>query len=197
MSRTSHLRWLLTATCALLLLLAVGCAAEDADSGDASAEADTAPEETMTAGEGADDMADMEGMADEDDHGPFAFGEPAEAADADRTIEVEALDSLAYEPAAVEVAAGETITFVVTNSGVIVHEFVIGDAEVQEEHEAEMAEMAESGEMQMADEPNAISLDPGETKRITWRFAEGGELEFACHQPGHYAGGMVGILTVS
>ena len=131
-----------------------------------------------------------------DDHESFAFGGPADEADADRTIEVEALDSLAYDPPTIGVAADETVTFVVSNTGAAVHEFVIGDAEVQEEHEVEMQEMSDSG-MPMGDEPNALVLEAGETKSITWHFTEAGELEFACHQPGHYAGGMTGTFEVS
>ena len=40
-------------------------------------------------------------------------------------------------------------------------------------------------------------LEAGETKSITWHFTAAGELEFACHQPGHYAGGMTGTFEVS
>jgi len=147
----------------------------------------------------ADDSPSMSESMDDaaaDDHESFAFGEPADEADADRTIEVEALDSLAYDPPTIEVAADETVTFVVSNTGSAVHEFVIGDAEVQEEHEVEMQEMGDS-DMPMGDEPNALVLEAGETKSITWHFTEAGELEFACHQPGHYAGGMTGTFAVS
>jgi len=149
----------------------------------------SAPDDSMSMNE---DTGDMNGG----DHESFTFGEPADEADADRTVEVEALDTLAYEPSSIDVEAGETITFVVTNSGAAVHEFVIGDADLQEEHEAEMQEMTGSG-MQMGDEPNALVLAAGETKRITWHFTQAGALEFACHQPGHYAGGMKGSFAVS
>jgi uncharacterized cupredoxin-like copper-binding protein len=37
--------------------------------------------------------------------------------------------------------------------------------------------------------PNSLSLAPGETKRLTWRFGAAGTLEFACHEPGHYDAG--------
>jgi uncharacterized cupredoxin-like copper-binding protein len=142
------------------------------------------------------DGMDMDGMdMDEGEHEEFTFGEPADEADADRTVQVTALDSLKYEPASIAVAAGETITFEVTNDGAAVHEFVLGDAGMQAEHEVEMQEMMESG-MQMHDEVNALRLEGGETKRITWHFTEAGQVEFACHQPGHYGGGMVGTLDV-
>ncbi len=141
-------------------------------------------------------MSENMGTMGGDDQESFAFGEPAAEAESDRTVEIATLDSLVFEPSGLEVAAGETITFVVTNPGAAPHEFVIGDMATQEEHEAEMQEMMGSG-MQMGDESNAILLPPGETKRITWHFTMAGTIEFACHQPGHYAGGMKGMMTVS
>lgn len=141
------------------------------------------------------EMEDDEHTDEEDDHDDgFAFGEPADAADADRTIEVEARDELVYEPAEVEVAAGETITFVVTNTGEAVHEFTIGDRAAQEDHAAEMGDM--EGEMAHED-PNMLTIEPGETAEITWHFSEAGEVLYACHEPGHYEGGMVGTITVT
>ena len=129
------------------------------------------------------------------DHESFAFGEPADAADADRTIDVDMLDALRFEPDSIEVKAGETVAFRLHNSGAVVHEFVIGDTSLQEEHEQEMQEM-ESG-MMMADEPNAVAVEPGATKELAFHFTKAGELQYACHQPGHFAGGMIGTLTVS
>jgi uncharacterized cupredoxin-like copper-binding protein len=46
-------------------------------------------------------------------------------------------------------------------------------------------------------EPNAFSLEPGETKEMTWHLTEPGELIFGCHQTGHHAAGMLGTLTVA
>ena len=125
------------------------------------------------------------------EHADFDFGMPAEAADADRVVEIAARDEFRFDPAEVEVASGETVTFQVTNVGVITHEFVLGDEAVQEEHEREMAEG-----MEMGDEPNAISIDAGATGELTWTFTEPGELIFGCHEPGHYDAGMVGVLIV-
>lgn len=50
------------------------------------------------------------------------------------------LDTLAYEPTTIEVAEGETITFVVSNPGDIDHEFVVGDERTQRMAEEEMSE---------------------------------------------------------
>ena len=85
---------------------------------------------------------------------------------------------------------GETITFRVTNEGNIPHDFTLGTAEMQDEHEEEMGE----GPM-MHDEPNAVSVEPGETKELTWMFTEEGTTLYGCHEPGHYDAGMVGEVT--
>jgi uncharacterized cupredoxin-like copper-binding protein len=50
--------------------------------------------------------------------------------------------------------------------------------------------------MEMADEANAITLQPGETKTLEYTFEEAGELLAGCHEPGHYDAGMVATITV-
>lgn len=173
----------ITALIAILSLVAVSCAEDDP-----ALETTTQPDETATMAE--DEHADGE----EDEHVEYRFGEPADAASADRVIEVEALDTFAFDPAEITVEAGETVTFRVTNTGAIPHDFTLGDEAMQEEHEAEMAEMG--GEMEMHDEPNLLALEPGETKELTWHFTQPGEILIGCHQTGHYAAGMKANVTV-
>lgn len=121
-------------------------------------------------------------------------GGPAAADQASRSIELSTKDSMAYDPSSIDVTAGETVTFVVTNAGAAVHEFTLGDAAMQREHAEAMAHMP-SG---MAHElPNSIAIEPGKTKRLTWQFGQAGTLEYACHEPGHYDAGMRGQITVS
>lgn len=127
-------------------------------------------------------------------------GASAEASEADRTIEVNATDSLEFDPETIEVEVGETVTFIVTNSGEAVHEFVLGNEAYQEEHEEAMSEDGHGeshGGMDMGDEANAVSVAPGATEEITWTFTEAGELLYGCHEPGHYEGGMVGAIEVT
>ena len=124
----------------------------------------------------------------------FAFGQPGDPDEADRTLEITQLDTFAFEPAQVEVQMGETVTFEVTNDGEAPHEFVLGDEAMQQEHEAEMREMG--GEM-MADESNAITVQPGETKSLTWTFTGMGSVQYGCHISGHFAQGMVGTIDVA
>jgi uncharacterized cupredoxin-like copper-binding protein len=129
------------------------------------------------------------------DHGgnePIDFGEPAPVEAGDRTVRVTALDALAFSPSHIAVAKGETIRFEVTNTGENRHEFIIGDADFQKEHEQEMA----SGDMSMEHEDNTLVLDAGQTGTLAWTFTRAGEVLYGCHEPGHYDGGMVGTIQV-
>jgi uncharacterized cupredoxin-like copper-binding protein len=110
-----------------------------------------------------------------------------------RTIEVSALDELAFDPETIEVGAGETVRFVVTNDGELEHEFVVGDADMQEMAEQEMAE----GMGDHMDAMASLMLEPGETADTVVTFEEAGELLYACHVEGHYDGGMVGTITIT
>lgn len=144
------------------------------------------------------DGSEMEGSEMEDmdmEESSFVFGEPADESEADRTITIQALDELAFDPPTVEVSAGEVITFEVENAGVLPHDFTLGDEEVQEEHAEEIAEM-DGEEMEHA-EPNTMTVPAGETSSLTWKFADAGEILYGCHQPGHYDAGMVGTLTIT
>lgn len=130
-----------------------------------------------------------------DDSGAGDIGEAADAAKAGRTVEVRQLDSLRFEPATVEVGPGETITFRVTNGGAQIHEFFIGTQSDHDTRDGEMRAMG-SSPMMMADRPNFVDIAPGATEELTWTFPQRGEIEFACHQPGHYADGMKGTVRV-
>ncbi|MFN8233188.1 MAG: plastocyanin/azurin family copper-binding protein [Actinomycetota bacterium] len=122
-----------------------------------------------------------------------AFGMPGNEGDVERTIEVAQFDTYRFEPASISVSEGETIMFDVSNQGSAVHEFVIGDDSFQDEHEAEMADM---GGMAMVDEPNAITIQPGESKTLVWTFSQAGSFLYGCHVAGHYAAGMRGSIDV-
>ena len=106
-------------------------------------------------------------------------------------IDVTLTDALKIEPASMTVPAGVPVTFVVTNSGVTDHEFYLGDEEAQAEHEQEMM----SGGM-AHDDPAGIAVKPGETKELTYTFAEAGETLAGCHVAGHYGAGMKATITV-
>lgn len=177
---------------AVIGLVIVSCGSDGADTGTAASEATAADEMDMDADEGHSEDED----ADEGHSEEFGFGDPMEAADASRVIEITAHDDFTFEPASVVIAADETVTFRVTNAGLLDHDFTLGDADTQDEHDAEMVEMAAAGNMVMHDEPNAFGLAAGEMKDATWHFTEPGEILFGCHVAGHYAAGMKGSITI-
>ena len=119
------------------------------------------------------------------------MGESAEESEADRTIKVVMLDELAYDPEQLDVSEGDVVTFEVVNEGKARHEFVLGDSDYQEMHEADMGDGGH-GEMM----ENGVSVEPGQSASLTWRFTESGEVLYGCHEPGHYEGGMVGAIDV-
>lgn len=120
--------------------------------------------------------------------------DPAASQTVVRTVTVTATDAMAFDPSDFEIAAGETVGFEITNVGELQHEFFIGDAEAQEQHAAEMAEMA--GSDMDHDEPTGVTIAPGETATLEYTFAKSGQLFAACHQPRHYEAGMVAELNV-
>lgn len=103
-----------------------------------------------------------------------------------RTIEVIALDNMRFEHVPLRVDEGETIAFEITNQGALVHEFAIGVVEEHLEHQIMMREMPDMHH----DDPNVVTLQPGETKRLIWTFANAASIEVACNIPGHYEAGM-------
>ena len=107
-------------------------------------------------------------------------------------IDVRLSDALKMEPAAITVPAGVPVTFVVTNTGTVDHEFFLGDEAAQAEHEQEM----QAGGMMHGD-PAGISLKAGESKELTHTFEQAGATLAGCHVAGHYAGGMRATITVA
>lgn len=145
-------------------------------------------------------------------HGAVSsIGEPAKANGTTRTVMIKMIDN-AYELESVQVKAGETVRFVLTNAGQLLHEFNLGTAVMHAEHQKEMAMMMEHGmltptgmnhemmKMDMGghsmkhDDPNSVLVAPGEKKELVWKFTKAMDLEFACNIPGHYESGMVGQI---
>ena len=111
-----------------------------------------------------------------------------------------------YEPEAISVKPGETIRFVLKNTGEFQHEFSINTPAGHSEHRKEMAAMANMDHTSMDhsqpgaakpmshDDPNMAILEPGETRELVWKFTGAMEIEFACSIPGHYESGMMGRI---
>lgn len=127
-----------------------------------------------------------------------ACGDDGEATgdDPQRRVEIEATD-FAFAPDLVAASAGQTIEFVVTNSGDNEHEFRVTDqadidAHIAGGHEEHMGhDMGDMGETPM------LVLQPGETATLTVTFPDDPTAftRFVCLIPGHYEAGMVGQIS--
>lgn len=122
----------------------------------------------------------------------FETGRSGQPGNVDRTVKVAARD-MEFGKHQIDVHAGRTVRFVVTNTGKLRHEFVIGTRKELEEHAQEMADMTAD---KAHEHPNGILLKPGETKAIAWTFAECDDARFACLISGHYAAGMWGKFDI-
>jgi uncharacterized cupredoxin-like copper-binding protein len=109
-----------------------------------------------------------------------------------RTIEVKMLDTMRFSPDNIKVTEGETVKFVVKNTGATLHEFVIGTKAKNDEHAALMMKFPSMEH----DEPYMAHVAAGKRGEIIWTFNKAGEFDFACLIPGHYQAGMVGKITV-
>ena len=202
-------RWTMAAAIALALTVGAGSAFSAGKHGGGHGH-DTAKEK-MGGGH-------MKGGGHMGGHHGFDFGEPGKASEVSRDIEITMRDNL-YEPEEINVKAGETIRFKITNKGEFLHEFGLGTAAMHAKHQKQMMVMMEHGMieadrinhdkmkmdhgsggmqgMSMAhDDPNSLLLEPGKSGEIIWKFTKATELEFACNIPGHYESGMMGPLKV-
>ena len=119
-------------------------------------------------------------------------GQPGKVSDVKRVVQVEAGDTT-FNIRTIQVRAGETLKFVITNKSKIAHEFAIASPKENAEHRDMMKQMPDM----VHNEPNVVTLQPGETKEIIWKFGKDTDVEFACNIPGHYEGGMKGVFRVA
>src|SRR5450830_891021 len=131
--------------------------------------------------------------AEHAEHAGDTVGQPGAAGKVTRTIKVDMSDNMRFTPERLQVKAGDTIRFVVSNSGKIRHELVFGN---EAQLKAHYAAMLKNPEMEHADD-NQITLEPGKSGELIWQFTQAGTVNFACLQPGHYDAGMKGSVTVA
>lgn len=121
-----------------------------------------------------------------------AFGREGNPAKASRTIRLDMADTMRFTPAEVSIKRGETVRFVATNKGQLLHEMVLGTPEELKKH----AEMMRKFPNMEHDAPHMAHVKPGNSGEIVWQFTNAGEFQFACLLPGHFESGMVGKLVV-
>ncbi len=127
-----------------------------------------------------------------DDHTPHAG---PTALVVSRSIEVRMDDQMRFTPSEIEVRTGETIRFVVHNTGRTAHEMVLGsDAEIREH-----AQAMQQGQNHHDDHGSgaAITVAAGHKGELVVKFDQAATLQMACLIPGHYEAGMRGTVKVS
>ncbi|CAM4306254.1 cupredoxin family protein [Comamonas aquatilis] len=122
-----------------------------------------------------------------------AIGQPGVAAQVGRSIHIEMTDNMRFTPAYIEVKRGETVRFVIKNTGQVPHELVLGVDKDLQQHKAQM--LMSPG--MVHEEPGKLSLQPGKQGEVVWQFSKEGVVNFACLVPGHYEAGMKGSIQVS
>lgn len=145
-----------------------------------SATPSPAPETSASAAPGASDAAGPTPSPAPPDPGEPGFVAGTKLKP--RVIDIAMTDLLLYNPTAVSVAQGETITFRVTNTGKAEHEFKVGPMDDV------------FNDLPSAPEISAIAA--GETRELTYTFSGTGPYAYACHEPGHYENGMYGFVSV-
>ena len=143
------------------------------------------------------------------------IGEKGKLSEVNRTIEIKMYDNY-FQPSKIIIKKGETIKFIISNYGELVHEFNIATKEMHIKHQPEMMKMVEH-EILLADRidkekmkqmtkkdhsmahshSNSVLLEPNEIGEIIWKFSTNAILEAACNVPGHYEAGMVADIKTN
>ena len=106
--------------------------------------------------------------------------------DAPRDVLVTMGDDLKFVPDDVPVQPGETIRFILQNTGAALHEFAVGDAAMTAADQIDGSRVVE-----------VDSIDGMHVYTVTYTFGPGDTYAFACHVPGHYEAGMHGTVTLA
>jgi uncharacterized cupredoxin-like copper-binding protein len=139
-------------------------------------------------GEGHSKLSNAVISADE-----HAFGVEGDPKKAGRTVSVPMDDSMHYSRSEIQVKQGETVTFVISNKGKLMHELVIGTEAQLQEH----AELLRKNPGMEHSEPYMAHVKPGTTERMTWRFTKAGTFHYGCLVAGHFEAGMRGRIIVA
>ena len=121
-----------------------------------------------------------------------AFGREGDLKKATRTVRVDMSDTMRFTPSKLTIKRGDTVKFVVRNSGKVKHEMVIGTMKELKEH----ADMMKRHPGMVHDDPFMAHVAPGRTETIVWQFTREGTYYYGCLEPGHFEAGMIGKLEV-
>jgi uncharacterized cupredoxin-like copper-binding protein len=121
-----------------------------------------------------------------------AFGRQGDAKKVGKTIRIDMADTMRYTPDTVTVGIGDTVKFIVSNSGKQTHEMVIGTEKDLKEH----AEVMLKFPTMEHEEPYMLHVAAGKKEEMVWQFTKLGEFHFGCLIPGHFQAGMKGKIAV-
>lgn len=121
------------------------------------------------------------------------FGIAGDPKKVTRTIKFAMTDNMRFTPDHIKVKQGDTVKFVMTNNGKIMHEMVIGTMKELKEH----AELMKKFPDMEHSEPHMAHVKPGKSEQIVWTFNQPGQFNFACLMAGHMEAGMMGEIKVA
>lgn len=117
---------------------------------------------------------------------------PPQSAGGVRNVVVEVDDSRRIVPDKWQAHQGEPVRLIVVNIGQSKHELLVGPADELAGHVRSMSEPSTGHH----GHNNAVSVEPGQTATMLLTFDAPGEWGMACLEPGHYDGGMEGMIDV-
>lgn len=122
-------------------------------------------------------------------HDPI--GKPGDRSFVTRTIET-ASGYMFFDPDALHIESGSIVRFVISNLGALDHEFFLGSFSEVAEHQNWMRDHPDM----QHDDPNAITVQSGQSAELIREFTDILNLEFVCLLPGHREAGMWGVIMV-
>ena len=120
------------------------------------------------------------------------FGREGDPRKVKRVIRIEMSDTMRYFPAELRVKRGDTVRFVLKNTGRMPHDMVMGS---MDELKKRAALVKKDGEAALRG-ASAARVAPGGTARLVWQFTRPGEYYYGCLVPGHFDAGMIGTIIV-
>lgn len=118
------------------------------------------------------------------------IGRQGDLAKVNETIEIVVNDTAHFTPSLINVKAGDTVLFVVKNTGQFSHEMIIGSISELRAHAALMQKSPTVEHSQ----PNMITLNPGQQRNVVWQFTQSGKIDFACLIDWHLKFGTLGEI---
>ena len=123
------------------------------------------------------------------------YGREGDPRKVTRVIHIDMSDTMRFFPSELRVKRGDTVRFVVRNSGELPHEMVIG---TMDELKKQAALVKKSPDIEHVHaQPNAARAGRGESAKLVWQFTRAGEFHYACLVPGHFEAGMIGTIVVT